>query len=194
MSQGSCQLLLTHECVPGEIDLARISPTSPSGTPVPVPSVTRHRMSPDVTPPRSRLVTAFLPASWALDLHEALTGLGEGDHVIVDGSVIPIDRIRTDEPPYSMKHRPHGINLQVVARPDGTPLWFFRATPGCTHDLTAARAHGIVQACLTRQILVLADRGLPVRRRRRPHPLPPPRTARALPAVQPRPRPAQSPG
>ncbi|RRR62548.1 transposase family protein, partial [Streptomyces sp. RP5T] len=33
-----------------------------------------------------------------------------------------------------------------------------RATPGRTHDLTAARAHGIVQACLTRQILVLADR------------------------------------
>ncbi|GHE11071.1 hypothetical protein GCM10010339_69410 [Streptomyces alanosinicus] len=33
-----------------------------------------------------------------------------------------------------------------------------RATPGCTHDLTSARAHGIIQACLTRQILVLADR------------------------------------
>jgi hypothetical protein len=33
-----------------------------------------------------------------------------------------------------------------------------RATPGRTHDLTSARAHGIVQACLTRQILVLADR------------------------------------
>ncbi|MEU0212132.1 transposase family protein, partial [Streptomyces canus] len=42
--------------------------------------------------------------------------------------------------------------------PDGTPLWFSRATPGRTHDLTAARAHGIVQACLTRKILVFADR------------------------------------
>ncbi|MER7576915.1 transposase family protein, partial [Streptomyces sp. NPDC126514] len=30
--------------------------------------------------------------------------------------------------------------------------------PGRTHDLTAARAHGIVQACLTRQILVLTDK------------------------------------
>ncbi len=37
-------------------------------------------------------------------------------------------------------------------------MWFSRATPGRTHDLTSARAHGIVQACLTRQILVLADR------------------------------------
>jgi hypothetical protein len=28
-------------------------------------------------------------ASWAPGLHEALTGLGEGDHVIVDGTLIP---------------------------------------------------------------------------------------------------------
>ncbi len=97
-------------------------------------------------------------ASWAPGLHEALTGLGEGDHVIVDGTLIPIDRIRADEPYYSMKHRKHGMNVQVIARPDGTPLWFSRATPGRTHDLTAARAHGIVQACLTRHIPVLADR------------------------------------
>ncbi|MFF4410637.1 transposase family protein, partial [Streptomyces sp. NPDC001404] len=62
------------------------------------------------------------------------------------------------EPYYSQKHKKHGMNVQVVARPDGTPLWFSRALPGWTHDLTAARAHGIVQACLTRQILVLADR------------------------------------
>lgn len=50
------------------------------------------------------------------------------------------------------------MNVPVIARPDGTPLWFSRATPGRTHDLTAARAHGILQARLTRQILVLADR------------------------------------
>lgn len=50
------------------------------------------------------------------------------------------------------------MNVQVIAAPDGTPLWFSRATPRRTHDLTAARAHGIVQACLTRQILVPADR------------------------------------
>ncbi|MFD7648389.1 transposase family protein [Streptomyces albidoflavus] len=97
-------------------------------------------------------------ASWAPSLHEALTGLGEGDHVSFDDTLIPTDRIGADEPYYSMKHRKHGMNVQVIARPDGTPLWFSRATPARTHDLTAARAHGIVQACLTRQILVLADR------------------------------------
>jgi hypothetical protein len=100
-------------------------------------------------------------AAWAPGLHEALTGLGEGDFVIVDGTLIPTDRIAADEPYYSQKHRKHGMNVQVITRPDGTPQWYSRATPGRTHDLTAARAHGIVQACLTRQILVLADRAYP---------------------------------
>ncbi|WP_405576368.1 transposase family protein [Streptomyces sp. NBC_01092] len=102
--------------------------------------------------------TIDILASWAPGLHEALTGLGEGDFVIVDGTLIPTDRIKTDEPYYSQKHRKHGMNVQVIARPDGTPLWFSRATPGRTHDLTAARAHDIIQACLTRQIPVLTDR------------------------------------
>ncbi|UNM13188.1 transposase [Streptomyces formicae] len=97
-------------------------------------------------------------AAWAPGLREALVGLGEGDFVIVDGTLVGTDRIATDEPYYSMKHRRHGMNVQVIASPDGTPLWFSPALPGRTHDLTAARAHGIVQACLTRQILVLADR------------------------------------
>ncbi len=62
-------------------------------------------------------------ASWA-------PGLGEGDHVIVNGTLIPTDRICADEPYYSQKHRKHGMNVQVVAAPDGTPLWFSRATAG----------------------------------------------------------------
>lgn len=102
--------------------------------------------------------TVEVLASWAPGLHEALVGLGEGDFVILDGTLISTDRIKADGPYYSQKHKKHGMNVQVIAHPDGTPLWFSRATPGRTHDLTAARAHGIVQACLTRQILVLADR------------------------------------
>ncbi|MEU0360434.1 transposase family protein [Streptomyces cyaneofuscatus] len=97
-------------------------------------------------------------ASWAPGLHEDLTGLGEGDHDIVDGTLIPTDRIRAGKPYYSQKHRKHSMNVQVTAAPNGTPLCFSRATPGRTHDLTTVRAHGIVQACLTRPILVLADR------------------------------------
>ncbi|KAF2774952.1 transposase IS4 family protein [Streptomyces sp. OM5714] len=102
--------------------------------------------------------TLEVPTSWPPGLHEALTGLGEDDHVIVDSTLIPTDRIRTDQPYYSHKHKKHGMNVQVIARPDGTPLWFSRATPGPTHDLTSARAHDTVQACLTRQILVPANR------------------------------------
>ncbi|RLU79743.1 IS5/IS1182 family transposase [Streptomyces griseocarneus] len=102
--------------------------------------------------------TVEILAAWAPGLHEALVGLGEGDFVITDGTLIPTDRIAADEPYYSQKHKKHGMNVQVIARPDGTPLWFSRALPGRTHDLTVARAHGIVRACLTRQILILADR------------------------------------
>ncbi|MGW8956036.1 transposase family protein, partial [Streptomyces sp. NPDC055709] len=86
--------------------------------------------------------------TWAPGLYEALVGLGEGDFVIVDGTLMTTDRIKADEPYYSRKHKQRGMNDQVIARPDGTPLSFSRATPGRTHDLTAARAHGIVQACL----------------------------------------------
>lgn len=65
-------------------------------------------------------------ASWAPGLHEALTGLGEGNHVIVDGTLIPTDRIRADQPYYAKapQARKHGMNAQVIARPDGTPLGF----------------------------------------------------------------------
>ena len=59
-------------------------------------------------------------------------GLGEGDFVIVDGKLIPTDRIRADEPYYSQKHKKHGVNVQVIARSDGTPLRFSRAAPGRT--------------------------------------------------------------
>ncbi|GHE15896.1 hypothetical protein GCM10010339_92030 [Streptomyces alanosinicus] len=81
-------------------------------------------------------------ASWVPRLHEALAGPDEGDFVILDGTLVPTHRIKADEPYYSQKHKKHGMNVQVITRPDGTQPWFSRATPGRTHDLTAARAHG----------------------------------------------------
>ena len=109
------------------------------------PSALRNATSgqPDRAPLRPIQVgnlneTLEVLASWAPGLHEALVGLGEGDFVIVDGTLIPTDRIRADEPYCSQKHKKHGMNIQVVTTPDGTPLWFSRATPGRPHDLTAA--------------------------------------------------------
>lgn len=49
------------------------------------------------------------------------------------------------------------MNVQVIAAPNGPPLWLSQAMSGRSHDLFAARARGIVPACLTRQIQVPAD-------------------------------------
>lgn len=102
--------------------------------------------------------TADVLAAWAPNLREALTGRGEEEFVIQDGTLIPTDWVAADEPSYAQKHKKHGMNVQVVAAPDGTHVWFSRALPGRTHDLTAARAHGVIENCRTRQTLVLADR------------------------------------
>jgi hypothetical protein len=44
-------------------------------------------------------------------------------HVILDGTLIPTDRVKADRPHFSGKHRVHGMNVQVIAGPDGTILW-----------------------------------------------------------------------
>jgi hypothetical protein len=59
--------------------------------------------------------------------------------VVVDGTLIPIDRVAADRPFYSGKHRHHGMNLQVISAPDGEILWVSGPLAGATHDLTAAR-------------------------------------------------------
>jgi hypothetical protein len=37
--------------------------------------------------------------------------------VVLDGTLIPVDRVAADRPFYSGKHKKHGMNLQVIARP-----------------------------------------------------------------------------
>ncbi len=37
--------------------------------------------------------------------------------MVIDGTLIPIDRVAADRPFYSGKHRHHGMNLQVIAAP-----------------------------------------------------------------------------
>jgi hypothetical protein len=42
--------------------------------------------------------------------------------VVIDGTLIPIDRVAADRPFYSGKHRRHGMNLQVISSPQGAIL------------------------------------------------------------------------
>ena len=38
-------------------------------------------------------------------------------YLVIDGTLIPIDRVAADRPFYCGKHRRHGMNLQVIASP-----------------------------------------------------------------------------
>ncbi|MGJ6970068.1 transposase family protein, partial [Streptosporangium sp. G11] len=57
------------------------------------------------------------------------------------------------------KHKKHGMNVQVIAAPDGTPLWTSGSLPGSVHDLTAARIWGIIRRLEAAGLITLADKG-----------------------------------
>ncbi|MEV6075847.1 transposase family protein [Streptomyces sp. NPDC052069] len=78
--------------------------------------------------------------------------------VILDGTLLPIDRIAADTPCYSGKHKRHRMNVQVLTDPFGRLLWASPALPGATHDLTAARSHGIVDALAAAGLKCWADK------------------------------------
>ena len=65
--------------------------------------------------------TVALLAARSPKLRQALAGAKEAGHayVVIDGTLIPIDRVAADRPFYSGKHRRHGMNLQVISAPDG---------------------------------------------------------------------------
>jgi hypothetical protein len=75
-------------------------------------------------------------------------------HVTVDGTLIRTDRCRVAGPTaradrperrvdlwWSGKHAAHGGNIQVIAAPDGWPIWTSGVRPGREHDTTALRSH-----------------------------------------------------
>jgi hypothetical protein len=70
-----------------------------------------------------------------------------------------MDRVATDRPLYSGKHRKHGMNLQVIASPDGDIVWVSGPLPGAVHDLTAARIRGIIAELAACGLLALGDKG-----------------------------------
>ena len=105
--------------------------------------------------------TVRLLAARAPKLRSALRAAKKAGHafVVIDGTLIPVDRLAVDRPFYSGKHKKHGMNLQVIASPDGEILWVSGPVPGAAHDLTAARIWGLVRELPATGLIVLADKG-----------------------------------
>jgi Helix-turn-helix of DDE superfamily endonuclease/DDE superfamily endonuclease len=69
--------------------------------------------------------TVALLAARAPKLRQALRHAARAGHayLVLDGTLIPIDRVAAGRPFYSGKHRKHGMNLQVIAGPGGGIVW-----------------------------------------------------------------------
>ena len=80
-------------------------------------------------------------------------------YVVLDGTLIPIDRVAADRPFYSGKHKRHGMNLQVIASPCGEILWVSGALPGAVHDKKAEWIWGVLEELEAAGLIVLADKG-----------------------------------
>jgi len=79
-------------------------------------------------------------------------------HVVLDGTLIATGRVAKDRPFYSGKHGRHGMNLQVIAGPDGEILRVSGPLPGAVHDLRAARTWGLIRELASSGLIVLADK------------------------------------
>ena len=105
--------------------------------------------------------TVALLAARSPKLRRALAAAKDAGHayLVIDGTLVPIDRVAADRPFYSGKHRRHGMNLQVIATPGGDIVWVSGPLPGAVHDLTAARIWGIIRELAATGLVVLADKG-----------------------------------
>jgi hypothetical protein len=105
--------------------------------------------------------TVSLLAAGAPKLRRAVRDAKRKGHayVVVDGTLIPIDRVAADRPFYSGKHKKHGMNLQVIASPDGDVLWVSGALPGSVHDKKAEWIWGVLAELEAAGLITLADKG-----------------------------------
>jgi hypothetical protein len=105
--------------------------------------------------------TVELLAARAPKLRKAVRDAKKAGHafVILDGTLIAIDRVAADRPFYSGKHHRHGMNLQVIATPTGEVVWVSGALPGSVHDMKAAWIWGIEPELAAAGLPALADKG-----------------------------------
>ncbi|MFD3947912.1 transposase family protein [Streptomyces sp. NPDC058579] len=97
-------------------------------------------------------------AAFAPSLTEALTSHHADSYLLLDGTVAETDRVATAGH-FSGKVRREGVNLQVITADEGKLLWLSLTLPGGTHDVRAAREHGIIETCAALDLDVLADKG-----------------------------------
>lgn len=84
-----------------------------------------------------RVLTADLPLSVKPDsknkrtpsLAEVMRTIRAKAFVILDGTLLTIDRIAADAPYYSGGHKRHGMNVQVLTGPFERLLWASRRCP-----------------------------------------------------------------
>jgi hypothetical protein len=105
--------------------------------------------------------TVALLAARAPKLRGAVADARKKGHayVVIDGTLIPVDRVAADRPFYSGKHKKHGMNLQVIASPCGEILWVSGALPGSVHDKKAEWIWGVLRELQAAGLIVLADKG-----------------------------------
>jgi hypothetical protein len=100
-------------------------------------------------------------AAVAPTLDQALDVARRKAFVILDGTLLPIDRVGMasgrDRAFYSGKHKRHGVNVQVLADPAGRLVWASPALPGARHDMGAAREHGLLDGLNSGGIRAIAD-------------------------------------
>jgi len=80
-------------------------------------------------------------------------------YVILDGTLIPIDRVAADRPFYSGEHKKHGMNLQVIASPGEDILWVSGALPGSVDDKKAEWIWRVLAELEAAGLVTLADKG-----------------------------------
>lgn len=100
-----------------------------------------------------------LLAARAPSLEQAAAVAATKVYVILDGTLLPIDRVAADRPFSSGKHKRHGVNVQVIANPLGRLLWVSPALPGAVHDIKAARTHAVISTLSEVDAQVFADKG-----------------------------------
>jgi hypothetical protein len=105
--------------------------------------------------------TVALLAARAPRLRQAVRAAKKAGYayVVLDGTVISVDRVAADRPFYSGKHKKHGMNLQVIASPDGDILWVSGALPGSVHDKKAEWIWGVLAELEAAGLITLADKG-----------------------------------